>query len=177
LASPILLRSEAIENPSKLAPYAWINGVAVTDPALQAIAISDTESVVLFETDITSGTTDIAIALQYKVSAPAAPDIFTHSAFYRVLDARSFISALDAWSRSKAVPPVDSGSVVIMPAFIELFNGATRDAATGKITLPAGPRVTTRTGRFDAVHNNRTRAGETIRLVAIFNSSTKFIQT
>ncbi|HHT0908577.1 TPA: hypothetical protein ACTX9G_003623, partial [Klebsiella pneumoniae] len=48
------LRS-AIENPSKLAPYAWINGVAVTDPALQAIAISDTESVVLFETDITSG--------------------------------------------------------------------------------------------------------------------------
>ncbi len=172
------LRS-AIENPSKLAPYAWINGVAVTDPALQAIAISDTESVVLFETDITSATTDIAIALQYKVSAPAAAQLtfFTHSAFYRVLDARSFISALDAWSRSKAVPPVDSGSVVIMPAFIELFNGATRDAATGKITLPAGATgYNTYYGRFDAVHNNRNRAGETIRLVAIFNSSTKFIQ-
>lgn len=68
--------------------------------------------------------------------------------------------------------------MVIMPAFIELFNGATRDAATGKITLPAGATgYNTYYGRFDAVHNNRNRAGETIRLVAIFNSSTKFIQT
>ncbi|HBQ1635241.1 TPA: hypothetical protein L7K85_004058, partial [Klebsiella pneumoniae] len=171
---------DSIGDKTKFVPYAWSNGAAVSNPDVLAINMSATQSVILFEADIISSTTDISVALQYKINSAAASQLtfYTSSAFYQLLDVTNFIASLDAWSRSKAVPPVDSGSVVIMPAFIELFNGATRDAATGKITLPAGATgYNTYYGRFDAVHNNRNRAGETIRLVAIFNSSTKFIQT
>ncbi|EPL8953796.1 hypothetical protein RFE82_003465 [Klebsiella pneumoniae] len=171
---------DSIGDKTKFVPYAWLNGAAVSNPDVIVINISATQSVILFEVDITSSTTDISVALQYKINSAAASQLtfYTSSAFYQLLDVTNFIASLDAWSRSKAVPPVDSGSVVIMPAFIELFNGATRDAATGKITLPAGATgYNTYYGRFDAVHNNRNRAGETIRMVAIFNSSTKFIQT
>lgn len=169
-----------IGDQTKFVPYAWLNGVAVSDPNVVAINMSATESVVLFEADITSSSTDVSVALQYKTNSAAESQLtfYTNSAFYRVLEAKSFIASLDAYSRAKAVPPVDSGSVVIMPAFIELFKGATRDAATGKISIPAGSTGNnTYYGRFDAVHNNRNRAGETIRLVAIFNCSAKFIQT
>lgn len=171
---------DVIGDQTKFVPYAWLNGVAVSDPNVVAINMSATESVVLFEADITSSSTDVSVALQYKIDSAAESQLtfYTNSAFYRVLDAKSFIASLDAYSRTKAVPPVDSGSVVIMPAFIELFNGATRDAATGKISIPAGSTGNnTYYGRFDAVHNNRNRAGETIRLVAVFNCSAKFIQT
>ncbi|MEC6145783.1 hypothetical protein [Klebsiella pneumoniae] len=171
---------DSIGDKTKFVPYAWLNGAAVSNPDVIVINMSATQSVILFEVDITSSTTDISVALQYKINSAAASQLtfYTSSVFYQLLDVKNFIASLDAWSRSKAVPPVDSGSVVIMPAFIELFNGATRDAATGKITLPAGATgYNTYYGRFDAVHNNRNRAGETIRLVAIFNSSTKFIQT
>lgn len=171
---------DAIGDQTKFVPYAWLDGVAVSNPNVVAINISATESVVLFEADITSSSTDVSVALQYKIDSATEEQLtfYTNSAFYRVLEAKSFIASLDAYSRTKVVPPVDSGSILIMPSIIEVLNGATRDTATGKISIPAGSTgYNTYHGKFVAVHNNRNRAGETIRLVSVFNCSTKFIQT
>lgn len=171
---------DAIGDQTKFVPYAWLNGVAVSNPNVVAINMSATESVVLFEADITPSSTDVAVALQYKIDSATEEQLtfYTNSAFYRVLEAKSFIASLDAYSRTKVVPPVDSGSILIMPSIIEVLNGATRDRATGKISIPAGSTgYNTYHGKFVAVHNNRNRAGETIRLVSVFNCSTKFIQT
>lgn len=171
---------DAIGDQTKFVPYAWLNGVAVSNPNVVAINMSATESVVLFEADITPSSTDVAVALQYKIDSATEEQLtfYTNSAFYRVLEAKSFIASLDAYSRTKVVPPVDSGSILIMPSIIEVLNGATRDTATGKISIPAGSTgYNTYHGKFVAVHNNRNRAGETIRLVSVFNCSTKFIQT
>ncbi len=170
---------DAISDPARLRPYVWIDEAAISTPNITVLNLSDTESVLLFEANIKTTSSSISVALQYKLSDAASERLtfYTHSAFYRVMNADKFIDTLDKYTASRLVPPADN-NVILMPTFIQLFNGAVRDANTGKITIPAGNTgFNTFYGRFDAVHNNRTRAGETIRLTAVFTCSAKFLQT
>ncbi|MBQ5059947.1 hypothetical protein FD817_29295, partial [Klebsiella variicola] len=170
---------DAVSDPAQFVRYAWQDNEAISRPVMEVYSLSDTESAVIIEADINAASVNISVALQYKINSVAAEQLtfYTHSAFYRVLGTGNFAKELDNHAAARIVPPTND-LTPLLPSFIEMLNGAVRDVSTGKITIPAGVTgYNTYTGRFNAVHNDRTRAGEVIRLEAVFTCSPGFLQT
>ncbi|MBD0761279.1 hypothetical protein HPO73_16315 [Klebsiella variicola] len=170
---------DAVSDPAQFVRYAWQDNEAISRPVMEVYSLSDTESVVIIEADINAASVNISVALQYKINSVAAEQLtfYTHSAFYRVLRTGNFAKELDNHAAARIVPPTND-LTPLLPSFIEMLNGAVRDVSTGKVTIPAGVTgYNTYTGRFNAIHNDRTRAGEVIRLEAVFTCSPGFLQT
>ncbi|WP_323110757.1 hypothetical protein [Klebsiella variicola] len=170
---------DAVSDPAQFVRYAWQDNEAISRPVMEVYSLSDTESAVIIEADINAASVNISVALQYKINSVAAEQLtfYTHSAFYRVLRTGNFAKELDNHAAARIVPPTND-LTPLLPSLIEMLNGAVRDVSTGKITIPAGVTgYNTYTGRFNAVHNDRTRAGEVIRLEAVFTCSPGFLQT
>ncbi|SLS06978.1 hypothetical protein [Klebsiella pneumoniae] len=120
----------------------------------------------------------IAFALQYKITTAATSQItlYNKGAYYLSLRAGGYIAAIDEYLKSKPVAPADSIPVTWTPEYFVPANGSSIASSSGRVTVPSGSTgAGTRYGRFEPVHNNRNRAGETVRLVSVFTTSDKLL--
>lgn len=171
--------SGKLSDASLFIPMLRINGVDITNIPLNIVSISDTNTIVVFERQITSSDSSVMLAMRYRNTTALSSDVTFHNrtAYYRLQDPNGFKSELTNFNRRQYIPPVNN-LAYLSPKSAEALGGATLDSTTATITIPSGQNgYNAYMGAFQRVHNNRTRAGETIRLVSKYSCSSGFLRT
>ncbi|WP_458306186.1 hypothetical protein [Klebsiella variicola] len=171
--------SGKLSDASLFIPMLRINGVDITNIPLNVVSISDTNTIVVFERQITSSDSSVMLAMRYRNTTALGSDVTFHNrtAYYRLQDPNGFKSELTNFNRRQYIPPVNN-LAYLSPKSAEALGGATLDSTTATITIPSGQNgYNAYMGAFQRVHNNRTRAGETIRLVSKYSCSSGFLRT
>ncbi|MEX4870186.1 hypothetical protein P0170_26980, partial [Klebsiella pneumoniae] len=171
--------SGKLSDASLFIPMLRINGVDITNIPLNIVSISDTNTIVVFERQITSSDSSVMLAMRYRNTTALSSDVtfYNRTAYYRLQDPNGFKSELTNFNRRQYIPPVNN-LAYLSPKSAEALGGATLDSTTATITIPSGQNgYNAYMGAFQRVHNNRTRAGETIRLVSKYSCSSGFLRT
>ncbi|EPM7367960.1 TPA: hypothetical protein MBF33_003034 [Klebsiella pneumoniae] len=171
--------SGKLSDASLFIPMLRINGVDITNIPLNIVSISDTNTIVVFERQITSSDSSVMLAMRYRNTTALSSDVtfYNRTAYYHLQDPNGFKSELTNFNRRQYIPPVNN-LAYLSPKSAEALGGATLDSTTATITIPSGQNgYNSYMGAFQRVHNNRTRAGETIRLVSKYSCSSGFLRT
>ncbi|HBR7624636.1 TPA: hypothetical protein ACWCLD_001640 [Klebsiella pneumoniae] len=171
--------SGKLSNSTLFIPMLRVNGVDITGADISIISVSDTNTIAMFERKITAADNSIMLALRYRNNTPLTEDVwfYNRTAYYRLQDPNGFQSEQAYYDKRQFIPPVNN-LAYLSPKSAEAMGGATLDYATSTITIPAGETgFNSYSGAFLRVHNNRVRAGETIRLATKFTCSSGFLRT
>ncbi|WP_370919687.1 hypothetical protein [Klebsiella pneumoniae] len=171
--------SGKLSDTSLFIPMLRINGTDIADANITIISVSDTNSIAVFERQITSSDTSVMLALRYRNSSPLSSDVtfYNRAAYYRMRDAGGFVVEQNNFDKFKFIPPVNNFAYLSAKS-AEALGGASLNSVTATISIPSGQNgYNSYLGAFQRVHNNRARAGETIRLVAKYSCSSGFLRT
>ncbi|MEC6147554.1 hypothetical protein VXT04_22535, partial [Klebsiella pneumoniae] len=171
--------SGKLSDTSLFIPMLRINGTDIADANITIISVSDTNSIAVFERQITSSDSSVMLALRYRNSSPLSSDVtfYNRAAYYRMRDAGGFVVEQNNFDKFKFIPPVNNFAYLSAKS-AEALGGASLNSVTATISIPSGQNgYNSYLGAFQRVHNNRARAGETIRLVAKYSCSSGFLRT
>jgi len=169
--------SSLIENASNFKPSLWVDGNSVDATGVKVVNLTSESSVAIVSIDVTSSNTAVSVALQLvnSTALTEAMSFITASAYYVLVSPEGYIKELDAYSAAKDIPPADN-NLALQSVFVSAANGAALDATGSGLSIPAGATgLNSYLGRFNAIHNERLHAGETVRLTATFQCSAGFL--